>query len=192
MGRWTLIILLSLAGCTSENPVPGEPCDAAETCGPAGDAACVDGYCHIYDENSGYGKAIVALSFHRDLYDIAASVNIYTLYYIMPDGSLLDCSRILSKEIDPSSITVNPLVMNPRNLRLHWQSGGTFFPDNLIQFIRPAESIVFAVEAYEDILGEGDITALGCYDGKEVEGEWVPISISMDQTVEFVIQLNAP
>jgi hypothetical protein len=82
--------------------------------------------------------------------------------------------------------------MNPRNLRLHWQSGGTFFPDNLIQFIRPAESIVFAVEAYEDILGEGDITAVGCYDGEEVEEEWVPISISKDQTVEFVIQLNAP
>lgn len=134
----------------------------------------------------------MALSFHRDLYDIAASVNIYMLHNVTPDGGTLDCSRILSREIDPSSSAVNSLVVNPRYLMLHWQSGGTFFPDNLVQFIRPAESIVAVVEAYEFINAEGDLTALGCVEEYKPDQETIPISILKDQTIEFVIQLNLP
>jgi hypothetical protein len=183
MGRWTLIILLSLAGCTSENPVPGEPCDAAETCGPAGDAACIDGYCHIYDGNTGYGGAIVNLSFNRDMYEAAACTYIHFLLDRMADGSTLTCQRILSQEVDPASPEANSLVMNPKYLILHWASGGTFFPDNLIQFIRPSGSLVAVAQGYEYINGEGDLTALGCNDEE---------TILKDQNVEFVIQLNAP
>ena len=183
MGRWTLVILLSLAGCASENPVPGEPCDAAETCGPAGDATCVDGYCHIYDDNSGYGGAIVSLSFNRDMYQAAASTYIHFLLDRMADGSTLNCQRILSLEVDPASPQVNSLVVNPKYLILHWASGGTFFPDNLIQFIRPTDSLVAAAQGYEFLNGAGDLTALGCNDEE---------TINRDQNVEFVIQLNAP
>ena len=184
MGRWASVMLLVLAaGCGSENPVPGESCDIAETCGPVGDAMCVDGYCHIYDDNSGYGGAIVALSFDRDMYEAAASTHVYFLFNRMADGSTLNCDRILSREVDPSSTSANSLVTNPKYLILHWQSGGTFFPNNLIQFIRPAESIVAVAEGYEFLNGEGDLTALGCKDQE---------TISKDQNVEFVIQLNVP
>jgi len=183
MGRWTLILVLLVAGCTSENPVPGEPCDAAETCGPIGDASCIGGYCHIYDESSGYGGAIVSLSFNRDMYEAAASTYIYFLLDRLADGSSLDCQRILSQEVDPASPQINSLVANPKYLILHWTSGGTFFPNNLIQFIRPAGSIVAVAQGYEYLNGEGDLTALGCNDEQ---------TITRDQNVEFVIQLNAP
>ena len=183
MGRWTIVILLSLTGCASENPVLGEPCDIAETCGPMGDAACVDGYCHIYDENSGYGGAIVSLSFNRDMYEAAASTYIYFLLDRMADGGTLDCQRILNQQVDPASPDVNSLVMNPKYLILHWTSGGTFFPNNLIQFIRPAGPMVAVAQGWEFLNGEGDLTALGCNDQE---------TIIKDQNVEFVIQLNPP
>lgn len=184
MGRWVLFLLvLFSAGCGSENPIPGVSCDIAETCGPVGDAICVDGNCHLYDENSGYGNAIVNLSFQRDMYEVAASVYIHILFNKMADGSALSCDRILSGEVIPSAETANSLVMNPRYLVLHWDTGGTFFPNNLIQFIRPAESIVAVTEGYEYLNGEGDLTALGCKDAE---------TIIKDQDVEFVIQLNTP
>jgi hypothetical protein len=185
MGRWAFIWAMALAaGCASENPVPGEPCDIAETCGPTGDAICLGGYCRIFDENSGYGQAIVNLSFDRDMpYQVAASVNIYLLHNIMADGSTLDCDRILSREVIPGVDTVNSLIVNPRYLELHWTAGGTFFPNNLIQFIRPADSMVAVTEGYQFLQGEGDLTALGCNDEE---------TIIKDQDVEFTIQLNAP
>ena len=194
MGRWASVTLIIFAaGCGSENPVPGEECDVAETCGPIGDAICLGGYCRIFDENSGYGQAIVNMSFDRDMpYQVAASVNIYLLHNTMPDGSTLDCGRILSREVIPSAGNANSLIMNPRYLVLHWTAGGTFFPNNLIQFIRPDENIVAVVEGYEYERGEGDLTALGCVEEYKPEEEIIPIALSKDQTVEFTIQLNAP
>lgn len=184
MGRWASVILAVLAaGCGTENPVPGEPCDVAESCGPVGDAICVDGSCHIYDNDAGHGGAIVALSFNRDMYEMAASTYVHFLFNRMADGTTLDCDRILSREVEPSAATVNSLVVNPKYLILHWESGGTFFPNNLIQFIRPAESIVAVAEGYEFLNGEGSLTALGCKDEE---------TIVKGQNVEFVIQLNPP
>ena len=185
MGRWASVMLIIFAaGCGSENPVPGEQCDVAETCGPAGDAICLGGFCRIFDGNSGYGQAIVNMSFDRDMpYQVAASVNIYLLHNTMSDGSILDCDRILSREVIPSANSANSLIVNPRYLELHWTAGGTYFPNNLIQFIRPADSIVAVTEGYQFLKGEGSLTALGCNDEE---------TISKDQIVEFTIQLNPP
>jgi hypothetical protein len=196
MGRWCSVLLVVVAaGCGTENPVPGEPCDIAETCGPIGDAICVGGYCRIFDENSGYGQAIVNLSFDRDMpYQVAASVYLYILHNQMADGSQLTCGRILSREVLPAAEKTNSLIVNPKYLVLHWQAGGTYFPDNLIQYIRPSGSIIAVAEGYERERGEGDLTALGCADEykPESEEELVPIALYKDQSVEFTVKLNAP
>ena len=171
------------AGCSSPGSGSGEPCDLPVDCGPAGDAACVDGECLTYDESSGHGGAVVDLSFGRDLHSIAASGYVWFLLRETANGSLKSCRDFLDGSTTPRDLTVNPLQENPKYLVFHWDTGGTFFPNNLVQFIRPARGVIAVAEGFQFLHGEGDLTSIGCTDG---------IEIVKDQNAELVIPIDVP
>lgn len=170
-------------GCSSAGSGPGGECSRALDCGPTGDAVCVAGDCLVYDESSGYGGAIVDLSFGRDMHKIAQSGYVWIIMSELASGEPLTCDDILAGA-DLRAESVNPLQVNPKYLRFNWgDSGGTFFPNNLIQFIRPASDVLAAAEAYQLLNGEGDLTAIGC------KGS---VNIVKDTNAEFVIPLARP
>ena len=152
---------------------------------------CVAGACHVYDENDGYGSATVNLSFPRER--IAYGGFIHFLLATMPDGSQLSCDDVLSGNVDINGIEVNPLLINPdtglrgKYLVFHW-TGGTFFPNNLVQFIRPGEPIVAVAVGYSQANGEGVLTCIGCVDTVQEE----PLALSEGGSISFTINLDEP
>lgn len=181
---WPLVVIFVLTGCgQTEGPVEGQACLLPSDCGPAGDALCLAGICRVYDEQSGYGTATVNLSFGRDMYQVATSGYIHFLLVDQPDGSKLTCDELLSGAVDPHGDGLNRLTVNPKYLVFHWISGGTFFPNNLVQFIRPAQGVLAVGEGYAQPDGQGPLTAIGCK---------ADLSIQLEGSTEFSIQLAAP
>lgn len=174
---------LLVAGCGSPKPIEGEPCGIAADCGNVGDALCQAGQCMVYDEASGYGSAKVALSFGRDMYQVAASGYVYFFHPQLPDGQSLTCDDILEGRLDLDDPALNHLTSRPKYLVFNWAHGGTYFPDNLIQFIRPAEGVVAVAEGTSQLDGQGPRTALGCKAEQTIQRE---------EMAEFSIQLAAP
>ncbi|MBN2498700.1 MAG: hypothetical protein JXR96_29180 [Deltaproteobacteria bacterium] len=173
-----------LAACGSETlPVEGLPCSSADDCGQKGLAMCVGGECTVFDESSGFGSATVNLSFYRER--AGTSGHIYFILGKTADGHQLGCEEITSGEIDLQVETVNHLRTEPKYLLFHW-TGGTFFPDNLIQFIRPATGAMAIAEAYSQPNCEGVLTAIGCTD--EIHGQ--PIDIVAGVLLEDKITIN--
>jgi len=173
-------ILVVAAGCGSQKPIEGEPCTLATDCGPVGDALCQTGLCRVFDEASGYGTAKVDLSFGRDMYQVAASGYVHFFQEQLPDGQILTCDRILSGQQDLTAAELNRLTVQARYLVFNWAHGGTFFPDNLIQFIRPSAGVLAVAEGYAQLEGQGPRTALGCKADQE---------IVLEQMAEFSISL---
>lgn len=144
---------------------------------------CVDGRCHVFDGQTGHGGAVVDLSFQRELGDAAASGTIRFLYHRTASGDLLCCEDIMRGAVNLASSELNPLHSQPKYLVFHWTGGDGFFPNNLVQFIRPAEEVLAVAEGYELLDLQGDRTAVGCTGGQ---------TIARDQNVDLVIQLVAP
>ncbi|MFN2164728.1 MAG: hypothetical protein ACK2U9_00525 [Anaerolineae bacterium] len=178
-----VLVVLLAGGCGSEKPIQGEPCAVATDCGNVGDAVCQAGQCLVFDEASGYGSAKVALSFGRDMYQVAASGYVHFFHPQMTDGRTLACEDILGGQLGVDDPLLNRLTSRPKYLVFNWAHGGTFFPDNLIQFIRPAEGGVAVAEGYSQLEGQGPRTALGCKAEQTIQRE---------ETAEFSIQLTAP
>ncbi len=161
----------------------GEPCALAADCHPEVDAVyavCVDGTCRVFDQASGYGSAIVNLSFER-MYQ-AFSGYVHFLLARAPDGQVLTCEQVVAGEVDLRAVTINRLTIQPKYLVFHW-NGDPFFPNNLIQFIRPGDEVLAVAEGYAQFEGQGPLTAIGCEPD---------VTIETDQTAEFSISLAAP
>lgn len=181
---WLMATMWLVAcGCGSRKPVPGATCHTFEDCGAPGDAVCIDGRCRVFDNQAGHGNAVVALSFHRDLHEVAASGVVRFIHHRTASGSGLRCEDILQGTVNLASAEINPLHAQPKYLVFHWTGGDGFFPDNLVQFIRPAEDVLAVAEGFELLNREGDLTAIGCTEGQ---------TIVKGQDVELVIQLVAP
>jgi hypothetical protein len=71
----------------------------------------------------------------------------------------------------------------PRLLSFHWEGGKTYFPNNLVQFIRPAQDALVVGVGYQSSSAQGDVEALGCLED---------VDIIRDQEIEVTVQLNAP
>ena len=177
------VLVTAWAGCSNPGSAEGVECSFARDCGEVGDAVCVGGNCLIFDDTSGYGGAVVDLSFHRDLYSIAKSGYIWFVLGETAGGTVMSCSDLLDGNRDLRENGINPLQVNPKYLIFHWDMGGTFFPNNLVQFIRPATGVVAVAEGYQNLEGEGALTAFGCQDG---------IDIVRDQNANVVIPLDVP
>ncbi len=174
------LMALSWSGCGGTAPVEGIPCGQPADCGPAGDALCVDGHCRIFDLDSGHGSAKVNLSFGRDMYQIAASGYVHFLLAVTPDGQSLSCDQILDGRFDPFDPLANRLSEQPRYLVFNWMQGGTYFPNNLVQFLRPAEPVLAIAQGFAQLDGQGPQTAIGCQPD---------LVIQLEQTTELTISL---
>ncbi len=172
-----------LQGCGATSDSSKDPCAEQADCGGPGEGLCLDGECLRFDESTGYCKAIMALSFGRDMYQSAASCNIYFFHYRSPDNDTISCEKLLASDMLKHPEELNQLTAEPKYLVFNWSYGGTYFPDNLVQFIRPSQSAVVLVEAFSQLNAQGVKTAEGCVEGINFRGE---------QTSEFTVQLTPP
>ncbi|MFC1654998.1 hypothetical protein ACFL2F_04250 [Myxococcota bacterium] len=161
----------------------GSQCTLPSDCGARGEAVCVSGECTSFNAGTGYGSAVVNLSFHRDLYMSSQSGHLFFFLNETSDGRIIDCDAILSGEVDFTSTAINHLRTDPRLLVFHWEGGKTYFPNNLVQFIRPAQNTLVVAVGYEGSGGQGFIEALGCL---------ADVDIIRDVEIEETVQLNAP
>lgn len=161
----------------------GSQCTLPSDCGARGEAVCVYGECTSFNAGTGYGSAVVNLSFHRDLYMSSQSGHLFFFLTETSDGRTITCEDILSGEVDFTSTAINHLRTDPRLLAFHWEGGKTYFPNNLVQFIRPAQDALVVGVGYEGSGGVGDIEALGCEPD---------VDIIRDVEIEATVQLNAP
>ncbi len=184
LALWLALAMACSLGCGGgSQPAEGEPCDLPADCGRLGDALCVDGHCRVFDEASGHGSAKVDLSFGRDMYQAAASGQVHFLAAGLPGGGELACADLLAdpdRLVDPA---LNRLRSQTKYLVFNWSHGGTFFPDNLIQFIRPAESVLVLAEGFSKLDCQGQRTALGCTEAAVIRA---------DETTELTVALTAP
>jgi hypothetical protein len=161
----------------------GAQCALPSDCGARGEAVCVSGECTSFNAGTGYGSAVVNISFHRDLYLSALSGHLFFFMNRTSDGRTIGCDAILSGEVDYTSPEVNHLRTEPRLLVFHWEGGKTYFPNNLVQFIRPAQGALVVGVGYQSSSAQGDVEALGCLED---------VDIIRDQEIEVTVQLNAP
>ena len=91
--------------------------------------------------------------------------------------------RIRLQELDFNSPEINHLRTDPRLLVFHWEGGKTYFPNNLVQFIRPAQNALVVAVGYEGSSAQGDVEAIGCLPD---------VDIIRDQEIEITVQLVAP
>lgn len=161
----------------------GTQCTLPSDCGARGEAVCLSGECTSFNAATGYGSAVVNLSFHRDLYMSSQSGHLFFFANETSDGRTLDCDKILSGEIDFTSTYINHLRTDPRLLAFHWDGGKTYFPNNLVQFIRPAQDAVVVAVGYEASSAQGDVEALGCLEG---------VNVVRDIEIEVTVQLEVP
>ena len=172
-----------LTACGASEDVNKDSCSSQADCGGPGQGLCLDGECLRFDDDTGYAKAVMALSFGRDMYQSAASSYIYFFDGKMSDGGSLSCEDLLDSQILVDSEKLNQLTAEPKYLVFNWSLGGTFFPNNLVQFIRPSEDAVVFVDCFSQLNGKGVRTALGCKDG---------IGFHVEQTSEFTVQISSP
>jgi hypothetical protein len=161
----------------------GGQCSLPSDCGARGEAVCVCGECTNFNAGTGYGNAVVNLSFHRDLYMSSQSGHLFFFLNQTSDGRTITCDDILSGDVDFNSTAINHLRTDPRLLAFHWEGGKTYFPNNLVQFIRPAQDVLVVGVGYEASSGQGEVEALGCK---------ADVDIIRDQEIETTVQLNAP
>jgi hypothetical protein len=137
----------------------------------------------VFDEVLGYGSVKLDLSFGRDMYQSAASGQVHFLAAGLPDGAALACADL---QADPDRLAdpaLNRLRSQSKYLVFNWSHGGTFFPDNLVQFIRPADSVLVLAEGFSKLDCQGQRTALGCTEA---------VVIRADETTELTVALTAP
>jgi len=107
------------------------------------------------------------------------------VYFLLPelvDGQALSCADITSGRVKASSPAINPLLAEPAYLVFN--GTGTFFPNNLIQLIRPSSLALVVAEGFERLYGEGTFLAIGCSE---------QIVVQNDQTTQgVVVQLDTP
>jgi len=161
----------------------GDQCTLPSDCGPRGEAVCVSGECTSFNAATGYGNVVVNLSFHRDLYMSSQSGHLFFFLNGTSDGRIITCDDILSGVVDFDSTSINHLRTDPRLLAFNWEGGKTYFPNNLVQFIRPAQDALVVAVGYEASSAQGDVEALGCL---------ADVDIIRDQETEITVQLNAP
>jgi hypothetical protein len=166
----------------------GTECTHYTDCGPVGDAVCAGGRCTVFSEFDGFGSIKANLSFGRDMYQIAASARMWVLLGTTVDGRRLTCAEI-DGAFDPNGPGLNPLQYGPKYIEFVWQSGGTYFPNLLIQLVRPAAPAVFFVEGFSRLQAEGTRTVWGCYDKENPDR---PFSVRKDEVVELTVTMVRP
>ena len=163
MSRLAISVLCSFfffTACGSSSAVPGEECQSAQECGPAGNAICVDGICRLFDEQIGFGSVVVDISFPREMINVPSSGYVRVIFPSLPDGNAISCEDVMSGGMNLEDPKLNHLQSSPKYLVFN--CCGTFFPNNLIQFLRPAQGALLIVDGYENLNGEGKLKALGC------------------------------
>ncbi|MBN2497141.1 MAG: hypothetical protein JXR96_21290 [Deltaproteobacteria bacterium] len=160
----------------------GDECGTYGDCGARGDAVCTAGRCQLFGPDSGYGSALVDLSFDSQLYDCCPSGLIYFFLSGSADGRPLGCADLLGGAFSGEETFLNPLRPDPRVIAFRWENGGTYFRDFLIQFIRPAADVLVVATGLSRSGGQGEIRALGCLEG---------VSLQADQSVAITISMGA-
>ncbi|MBW1871795.1 MAG: hypothetical protein JRJ19_07005 [Deltaproteobacteria bacterium] len=156
------VSLFSLTSCGASSSVPHQPCNYAEECAPVGDAICIDEACQIFSELDGYGNAVINISFDRDMIEISKSGYVRIIHKQQADGRILGCADIIAGNVDLDDKTINTLQASPKYLVFN--CCGDFFPNILIQLIRPANDVIAVVQGYEYMDGGGNLNAIGCLD----------------------------
>jgi hypothetical protein len=170
-------------GCQQSDGGSGEPCANLQDCGIAGEVLCLDQHCQEFDTLAGYGSAVIAISFPQNLYNGASSGRIYLLHPELSTGAPLGCEEIQDATVLPEDLAQNPLTANPKYVVFDWSSGGTFFPDILVAFVRPSAQVVVVVQAFALLNAEGSVRALGCTDSD--------LTISKDQATSATVSMTA-
>jgi hypothetical protein len=155
---WLILLCLFGVGACGAEP----QCQRAADCANAGDGLCLGGRCLTFGPDE-FAAAVVDVSFPRDMVNIPKSGLIYFLHARTADGQLLDCARL---EADPGLVGqtwVNHLLVEPR--RLSFNCCGNFFPDNLVQRIRPADNAIMLGLAFPTTEPAGNFNAFGCVEG---------------------------
>ncbi len=171
-------LVVTGASCGGSSPECGHFSD----CGAVGDAVCAGGRCRVFGEADGFGSVKANLSFGRDMDRIALSARMWVLLDRTVDGQVLSCAGLHSA-FDPAAPENNPLQYGPKYIEFVWQAGGTYFPNLLVQLVRPADRAVFFVEGFSRLLAEGTRTAWGCQDG---------FSIAKDTVVDLTVTMLRP
>jgi len=143
--------------------VPGQPCGTALDCASVADGACIEGSCLVFSEAQGFGSAVVDLSFAREIPKVPSSGQVWFIDSRRATGVPVDCDDILNGSVALDDQALNPLMVEPKYLVFN--CCGTFFPNNLIQFIRPSESALAIALGYERLGAQGDLTTMGCSKG---------------------------
>ncbi len=157
-------------------------CRKVDDCGQPGQVLCLSGRCEPFEDLSAYGSVVLDLSFDRDMVVLPTSGYVYFLLPELVDGQTLSCADIINGQIKASSPATNPLLAEAAYLVFN--GTGTFFPNNLIQLIRPANQALVVAEGFERLYGEGTLLAIGCHE---------KIVVQNDQTTQgVVVQLDTP
>ena len=159
-----IVSLFSLTSCGANSSVPHQPCNYAEECAPVGDAICFNEACQIFSDLDGYGNIVINISFDIDIpqSDISKSGYVRFIHKQQADGRILGCADIIAGNVDLDDRTINTLQYSPKYLVFN--CCGSFYPDILIQLIRPANDVIAVVQGYEYMDGGGNLNAIGCLD----------------------------
>ncbi|RME20617.1 MAG: hypothetical protein D6806_16050 [Deltaproteobacteria bacterium] len=164
MGLKTAVLVLIfclLAACGG-----GEECHRYDECTSGQNGLCLSGKCRYYSDDL-FASLVVDVSFPREMVATPASGKIWLFHSVKSDGSVFDCRQatLLSSPYDDKGL--NPLLAEPRHLVFN--CCGTFYPDNLVQFVQPASSAVVVGEAYPDRNATGKRVAFGCLEGLSID-----------------------
>ena len=179
------VSLFSLNSCGANSSVPYQPCTYAEECALVGDAVCINEACQIFSDLDGYGRAIINISFDYDIPPSGISKSGYVrfIHKQQADGRILGCADIIAGNVDLDDSTINTLQASPKYLVFN--CCGSFFPDILIQLIRPTNDVIAVVQGYDALNGGGNLNAIGCLDQD--------LNIITEQTIEDItITVDVP
>lgn len=150
---------LVAAGC--EPAGTAQPCSSAGQCAPAGDALCLDGNCLLFASEE-YSSLVVNISFPRDMTPLPVSGRIFLFDRRRADGAEVSCQQLLNASQLPDDPALNTLLAQPRYLVFN--CCGTYFPNNLVQFIRPVSQALLLGEGFSQQQAQGRRLAAGCLD----------------------------
>ena len=144
----------------------GRECTSVADCTDGQNGICISGACRYYPDDL-LASIVVDISFPRQMTVVPASGKIWLFHSIAADGSTFDCEQAASATDTAGRPELNPLLAEPRYLVFN--CCGTFYPDNLVQFVQPASSAVMLGEAYATRDAQGQRIAFGCVEELAIE-----------------------
>jgi len=175
----TVLLVGGLAPVGCGQAGSAQSCSQAGQCAPAGDALCVGGSCLLFAPDE-YTSVVLNISFPRDMSPVPASGRIFVLDRRRADGGEVLCQELLDGSQSLDDPGLNTLLAQPRYLVFN--CCGTYFPNNLVQFIRPVPRALLVGEGFSQQQAQGQRLAAGCLE---------QLSLSAGQQQELTLPMQA-